>query len=346
MRVWGGLAAIVVAGAVTLQMLGPPRAPGMTVAGHHGPRTPAIASKPASVTSRLAATAPVTVVPGTITPPDPALLAAIIDQPARKLPVIAADGRTPASVYAAAPVKVLPNQARLAVLVDGIGLDEALSQSAIAELPAPVSLAFSPYADGIDALATAARARGHEMLISLPMEPEGAPLNDEGDRQLSPDADTATNTRNLLWALSSLQGYVGATGAESGQGGEHVLGDPSMMAELAHALASRGLIFVDPRPGAAPAAGLSEAIATATVDAWSALVDQDAALTALAGDAVRDGEALGIIGPLRPASLARLIAWIRTLPGQGIILVPVSSLAHARAPEVRDAAAAAAADQP
>ena len=311
---WGVLVAGAAVTLATLQALGPPSPPAARTAMTRplpGLLPPPPSPKPA---------------PGTIAAPDPSLMVRMPDQPDRMLPMIGADGRTPSVVYAASPPGVLPNQARLALVVDGIGLDGATSAAAIAQLPAPVSLAFSPYGTHLDRLAAAARARGHEFLVSIPMEPEGSPDNDEGNRQLSPGNDDATNERNLTWVLSSLQGYVGATGAESGQSGEHVLDDPSALATLTQTLASRGLIYVDPRPGASLPAGTQSIAATTMVDGTSELVDLQAQLGALVATAQRDGQALGIVGPLRESSLARLMAWVRTLPGLGIILVPASSL--------------------
>ncbi len=312
---WGVRAAGACVTAATLQALGPPR-------GADHPKRVAVPS-PVVAASRPE---PTRLASGTIAAPDRGMLAPDPDQPGRMLPVVGADGRAPSSVYEAAPVAVLPNQARLALLVDGIGLDEATSRAAIAELPAPVDLAFSPYAEGTEALAAAARARGHEMLVSLPMEPQGSPMDDEGDRQLSQSSDEAANHRNLLWALSSLQGYVGVTGAEAGQAGEHVLGDRTAFAAVARTLRERGLMFVDPRPGAPPA-GLSSVAASAVIDADADLMDLEAQLEALASEAQRTGQAVGVTGPLRPVTLARLLAWVRTLPGRGIVLVPASSLA-------------------
>ncbi len=323
---WGVLAAAALVIAGTLQALGPPRAAKriQAQAAHGAARIIAAPSHPT----------------GTIAPPDQDLLAAMPNAPGRMLPVIAPDGRTSSSAYAAAPVAVLPNQARLALMVDGVGLDEATSRAALAELPAPVGFAFSPYADDRETLARAARAHGHEMLVSIPMEPQGGPLNDEGDRQLSPANDEATNQRNLLWALSSLEGYVGATAADTGQSGEHVLGDAASMAAVARALDQRGLMFVDPRTEGAAPAGVASVKAASVIDGDAELVDQEAQLGAVVASAQRDGQALGIAGPLRPVTLARLIAWVRTLPGQGVVLVPVSSLAARPAVEVTESGAA------
>jgi polysaccharide deacetylase 2 family uncharacterized protein YibQ len=276
-------------------------------------------------------------VAGTISEPDPALLAAMPGAPGRMLPVIGADGRRPSEVYAAAPVAVLPDQARLALVVDGIGLDGAASRAAIAELPPPVDFAFSPYGSDADTLAEAARRRGHEMLVSIPMEPQGSPANDEGARQLSPSSDASANSANLSWSLSSLRGYVGATAAEAGQNGEHVLDDPDSLAPVSAELRSRGLLFVDPRPGSTAPPGMVAVSADVTIDGLDEPDAQSAALEALVGVATRSGRALGMIGPLSPAGLERLMAWTRTLPAKGIILVPASSLANEPKPSDRTA---------
>ena len=161
---WGALAACAAVVAVTLEILGPPVRSGAGL-----DLRQRIAAGMPPIGAPAPAPAPVHK-PGTIAPPDLALLAAIPDQPGRMLPVIGSDGRLPLAAYAAMPPPVLPNQARLALLVDGIGLDEATSAAAITELPAPVDVAFSPYADENGKLAAAARARGHEMLVSIPME--------------------------------------------------------------------------------------------------------------------------------------------------------------------------------
>ena len=179
------------------------------------------------------------------------------------------------------------------------------------------------------------------MLVSIPMEPQDAPESDEGDRQLSAVNDPADNTKNLLWALSALRGYVGATGADTGQAGEHYEADPGGFGEVTRLVAAHGLIYVDPRPvGAAPpGAGLA---ADAVVGSGPDLSDLHAQLAALVATAQRNGYAVGVAGPLRPAMLATLVAWVRTLPAQGVVLVPVSSLqaAAASAPDTATASAA------
>ena len=127
------------------------------------------------------------------------------------------DGRRSSTVYAARVPHVLAGQSRLTLVLDGVGLDEAESRRAAAELAPAITLALSPYGEHLAPIAAAARRAGHEILVSIPMEPEGSPVTDEGDRQLRPDAAPNENALNLDWALSRVAGIVGATGAEAGR---------------------------------------------------------------------------------------------------------------------------------
>ena len=61
-------------------------------------------------------------------------------------------------------------------------MSEADSLAAIKSLPGGVTLAISPYAGNIDRLLAVARMTEHEYLLSLPMEPQGYPVNDPDDR--------------------------------------------------------------------------------------------------------------------------------------------------------------------
>ncbi|MEJ0063637.1 MAG: divergent polysaccharide deacetylase family protein [Alphaproteobacteria bacterium] len=61
---------------------------------------------------------------------------------------------------------------RIAVVIDDLGLNERATKAAIA-LPAAVTLSFLPYGEHATALAGAARAQGHELLLHMPMQPVG-----------------------------------------------------------------------------------------------------------------------------------------------------------------------------
>ena len=70
-----------------------------------------------------------------------------------------------------------PSAWYLGLVITGLGLSDADTRAAIESLPGPVTLSFSPYSSNPDPLVDLARARGHEMLVSIPMEPQARSLN-------------------------------------------------------------------------------------------------------------------------------------------------------------------------
>ncbi|HYZ64815.1 MAG TPA: divergent polysaccharide deacetylase family protein, partial [Acetobacteraceae bacterium] len=264
---------------------------------------------------------------GRIASPDPALLEPSRAFPPAMLPRVAPDGRTPRVVYARRfdPADKRP---RIGIILAGLGMSEADSRMAIDTLPGAVTLAFSPYVNNPDPLLDQARGRGHEMLISVPMEPQGYPLNDAGSRSLLTGADAAQNRANLEWALSRIQGYVGATGAFEGMRGERFAEQTVGLTAALEDVGKRGLLYIDPRPGrTAPGpAGLPSRAVDVVIDDPPARAEIEAKLAALERLAREKGSALGLAGPVRPVTVERIASWARGLEERGLVLAPVTAI--------------------
>jgi len=241
------------------------------------------------------------------------------------LPRIGADGRTPMRVYARPTDRTDPRP-RVGLVLGGLGMNAALTDEAIRRLPPTVTLAFSPYATQVALLLDRARGRGMELLVALPLEPTGYPLNSPGDRALLTGISAAENGDRLDWALSRFTGYVGGIGALGPMRGERYAALGDRLGSLQETLQRRGLLYVDPRPGA-----------TTPARAWGATVDVvvddppnrqriDQKLGALEGIARERGSALGYAGEATPVLLDRLAAWAGSLESRGSVLVPVSAL--------------------
>lgn len=262
--------------------------------------------------------------PGPIAGPTMALLEPLPSDSSHFLPRIAADGRTPMAVYGAGfPSTTGP---RVGLIVAGIGLDHAASAAAVHDLPGDVTLAVSPYARDLDSLLAAARAAGDETLVSIPMEPLSG-LDDPGDHALMTTLPAQENARRLNWVLSRITGYVGATGALGRLRGERFAAQPDLMDPVLRAISARGLLYVDPRPDAPRPAGVAGRTVDVVVDGDEQAGAIDAKLADLTRIAREHGSALGLVGAVRPVTMARVAAWARTLAGQRVTLVPVSALA-------------------
>ena len=270
--------------------------------------------------------APFPLAPSPVAAPEADLSEPAPDFPGYRLPRVGVDDRTPMAAYASA-FDVADPRPRVGLILAGVGLDRAASLAAIRALPAGVTLAVSPYAADPAPLLAAARAAGHEYLVSIPMEPERFPLNDPGNHALLTRQTSAQNRRELEWALSRFAGYVGATGALGVMRGERFAGSPEDMDPVLRRLARRGLLYVDPRPaeGRLPFAWGRGVDVVIDHPAGAAAID--AALARLDRIAQRRGRALGLVGAVRPVAVAQLAAWANGLAAHGLVLAPVTALA-------------------
>lgn len=309
-RFWLALLILLAAGSATLAILGPIPHPA-ALAPVAAPAPPMAVASPAW--------------DGHIAAPEPALLEPSAAFPTAALPRIAGDGRLPRLVYRR-PAPPPSGRPRIALLIAGFGLSAGDSRAAIDALPGAVTLAFSAYAPKPESLMEAARARGHEVLASVPMEADGYPLNDTGPHSLLTGASPALNRQNLEWAMSRLQGYAGVTGASDGLRGERFAGQTSSFGLMLDEVARRGLLYVDPRPGA-PQPRLAGRSVDLVVDDPSTRAQIEAKLLGLERAAREHGSALGLAGPLRPVTIERIAAWARDIEARGFELVPVSALA-------------------
>jgi polysaccharide deacetylase 2 family uncharacterized protein YibQ len=247
------------------------------------------------------------------------------------IPKIAADGVRPADAFAQ-PVKALPGKPdapRIAIIVSGLGVSSSATADAIAKLPGAVTLGFMPYGSDVAALAGRARARGHEVLLQVPMEPFDYPDNDPGPQTLLTSLTPQQNIDRLYWLMSRLQGYVGIAGA---MGARFTASEPSFSPVLRET-AKRGLIFVDdganPRSLAGRIAGANNlpfAKADVTIDAVPTASEIDHALGRLEMAARERSIAIGISSGL-PVSIDHIAKWAKDLAGRGVQLVPITAVA-------------------
>jgi len=334
---WACILGIACGGAIALQIMGPVPRPASQPT-----KTALPEQRPRAEPARLPPSTPHPAPPlkmtlDAIPAPDPALQEVAPGLGGRLLPRAESAARSPATLYAAAfdPAERHP---RVTLVIAGMGLDRGLTAQANRTLPAAVDFAYSAYAPQADAdrLAAEGRALGRECLLSIPMEPNGYPANEEGDRALLTGADPAQTRQNLDWALSATQGCAGATGASDGQGGERFAASTQVYGDVLTAVAQRGLVYLDPRPGARPPEDDGPGrrvpyVADILVDHAAAL-DQpadggqiDRNLAQLEQISARRGSAIGIAGPPTPVLLDRIAVWSHGLASRGMVLTPLTA---------------------
>jgi polysaccharide deacetylase 2 family uncharacterized protein YibQ len=237
----------------------------------------------------------------------------------------------PAWIRHAVPAAPPPGAALVAVIIDDMGVDRARSARAAA-LPGPLTLAFLPYARDVGAQAAAARAKGHELMVHVPMEPTAEGV-DPGPDALLTGLDGAENLRRLRAALGAFDGYVGLNNHMGSRFTAERRGLEPVLAEAARA----GLLFVDSRTTPASVAldvAREKRMPSARRDVF---LDHEAtpeavraALRRLEETARRQGHAIAIGHP-HDATVEALAEWLPTLAARGFALVPVSHVVRLQA---------------
>ncbi|HUE19080.1 MAG TPA: divergent polysaccharide deacetylase family protein [Stellaceae bacterium] len=222
-------------------------------------------------------------------------------------------------------------KARIAIVIDDLGLDRARSTRA-ASLPGPLTLSFLAYAGNLPQQTEAARHAGHELLVHVPMEPVNAAISTIAAGEQAPLTPDEIQ-RRLRWDLDRFPGYVGI---DDPMGGKSPADAAAMRATMAE-LKSRGLIFLDARanpdaamPQVAREAGVPYVARDTFLDSETAPAsDIDERLSGLERIALQRFTAIAIVHP-HDATLAALARWLPTLPKKGIVLVPLSDIVRAR----------------
>lgn len=251
---------------------------------------------------------------------------------------------TPVPTAASEPSPAAPSlaSARIAIVIDDLGNDrDALER--IARWPFPVAGAVLP---GLPDSADAARRlteSGKEVLLHLPMEPDGYPRVRPGPGVvLRSDSDEAIE-RTVSENLDSVPGAIGV----NNHMGSAATADPRVMRAVVRVLSERGLFLLDSRTTEATVA--RRIADEASLPAVSRRVFLDAVETPEAVErafldllrrARKDGPSVAIGHP-HPATLALLERELPRLAAQNVRLVRVSTLTRvfrAQSPKAKVAA--------
>ncbi len=227
-----------------------------------------------------------------------------------------------------------PQLPQIAVVMDDLGLDPKTTRRAIA-LPAEVTLSFLPYGRASQGLAEEALARGHEVMVHIPMQPEGDA--DPGPNALSTDHSSEQIASSLARQLDL---FPGAVGFNNHMGSRFTADVRSLLPVMREARA-RGLLFLDSRTTANTLAAKIGAAAGAKTVSRDVFLDHAvgvdgllAQLDELENTARAAGRAIAIAHP-HDLTLDVLEVWSRGLEAKGLELVPITRMAD---PETQSSA--------
>ncbi|MBN9087234.1 MAG: divergent polysaccharide deacetylase family protein [Reyranella sp.] len=229
----------------------------------------------------------------------------------------------------AVPFRDLASKPLIAIVIDDVGLDRPHSKRAW-ELPGPLTMSFLPYAKDLREQAKAARARGQELMLHLPMEPGGHA--DPGPNALLVSLNDNELKHRVTVALDSFDGYVGVN---NHMGSRFTAYRPGMETVLRQ-FKARGLLFLDSRTTPSTVADqVAQELGVPSVARNVFLDDEetvDAVRRKLAETeavARRQGFAVAIGHP-HEATIQALAEWLPGVASKGFALAPLSAVLRKR----------------
>ncbi len=220
----------------------------------------------------------------------------------------------------------------VAVVLDDLGYDERALET-LAGWDAPLAVAVIPSAPFAGRAVALARAKGWDLLVHLPMEPEAGRSEAEA---IGADDGDATIREKVIQALGRTPGALGINNHQ----GSKATANARVVRAVLRVVKERGLFFLDSRTTNASVAGAEAAALHVPFLARDVFLDDVAAETASKGGApdaleaawekalalaAKKGEAI-VIGHPRRETLAFLKRRFASEKAAGVGLVRVSEL--------------------
>ena len=216
---------------------------------------------------------------------------------------------------------------KIVIIIDDVGVSVKNSRDIMA-LPAPLTLAFLPYARNLPSMTTQAREKGHELMIHVPMEAMNGDMDLGGVALKANMSSAAMNSELTDKVFTAFEGYKGI----NNHMGSRLTQDSAAMKLVMKHLKQRGLYFVDSRTinssvaaHMAAEAGVKHATRDVFLDHYTDIESVTKALGSLERIAAKNGVAIGIGHP-KPNTVAALKRWLPTLRAKGFELVPASQV--------------------
>lgn len=248
------------------------------------------------------------------------------------LPIVGPNGRSSAQAYAR-PFTPQPGKPMIAVVVGGLGFNARATTQAIDELPPEITLSFVPYTSDLQTWIDRARARGHEVMLELPMEPFDPAADDTGPETLLASAPAQQNISRLEQLLSRGAGYFGVTNYQ----GARFATSAQAAQPVVQALRRRGLVLISSGIGQRSALSTEAQRANLPVTASDRIIDArreadaiDEQLLNLEALALQNQSAIGA-GFAYPVTIEQVGRWARDIGTRGYQLAPASAVLNARA---------------
>lgn len=214
----------------------------------------------------------------------------------------------------------------ITIVIDDLGVVHAGTQRVIA-LPAPITLAWFPFARNLPEQVAAGTARGHEAILHMPMQATGNTTAWTGPDPLRIDLPPAENLRRLQAALDAVPDTVGL----NNHMGSVATRDQALMDLVAQEARRREMLVLDSVTIGHSLAARQASLAGVPAASRDIFIDYMADANVIRGQlalieatARRYGHVIAIGHPW-PLTVEALEAWVPTLANRGFALWPLSA---------------------
>lgn len=253
-----------------------------------------------------------------------------------EIPALGADGKGPGQLYAAQEIVATDDKIKVAFIFSNLGRNAPLHDKILASTPPGVTLAYLPYGNNLKNQMSAARSKGHEVLMNLPMEPADYPYTDTGPNTLLTGLTKEQNMDRLHWALAQGHEYVGVMNLH----GSLFLASSQDLKPVLHEIDKRGLLFVESEtcyrsqvqtashtPRLKSHFLLGESLTPSELQATLIRAEQMAEKSGF----------ITIVAHTSPLNMPVLLTWIKKAQEQNYVFVPVSQAANLVTPQKGEA---------
>ncbi len=229
-----------------------------------------------------------------------------------------------------------PLSGKICLVIDDLGSLPLKDMRALIDIGIPFTASIMPFEPFTEEVYNALVAEDIEIIIHMPMEPEGYPKVDPGDKAIFVDLPPREVRRRIENAIARLPNAVGM----NNHMGSKATTDRNTMTAFAEALANSGLFFIDSRTSVYTCAEEEvgkRGIPTTSQDGNIDVVDDTLAIARsfldLALAAKESESGMLIVGHARPNTIVAIKRVLPTLKKWGVEFVSASEIISHRTTE-------------
>lgn len=219
-----------------------------------------------------------------------------------------------------------PERPMIAIVLDDVGVNRKGAELAI-ELPGVVTLSFMTYAPDVQVMTKAAREKGHELMLHVPMEPLGRA--DPGPQALLTGLSDQEILSRFEWGMAQFDGYIGI----NNHMGSKFTGWDRGMKVVMQRIEKTDHFFMDSRTSPNSVAAETAASLGVPVLRRDTFLDNDyqdpdkieAQLKLTERIALKNGHAIAIGHPHK-TTIRVLHQWIKSAENRGFNVVSISEI--------------------